>query len=204
MAAHFHGRGRLAALVLGPADDATTAGADIRLLSARKLVAYIDGGGRLAIRQTLEAAGKDIFLDAATVRGLLPELETKDRQDSIRHCTFSGVVALSYAWVRADDPDPAGAQLAQLRPVLVWWMCERARRKLGYEPTHIGKPDATIQTADFGVFIDFMSMHQPDSGWKEEWKCNTTYSKPEQKASFDRALGNIGLLYGHVGTSCSS
>ena len=45
VAAHFHGRGRIAALVLGPAGDATTAGADIRLLSARKLVAYIDGGG---------------------------------------------------------------------------------------------------------------------------------------------------------------
>ena len=56
VAAHFHGQGRLAALVLGPAGDATTAGADIRLLSARKLVKYIDGGGRLAIRQTLEAA----------------------------------------------------------------------------------------------------------------------------------------------------
>ena len=82
VAAHFHGRARLAALVLGPAGKRTTAGADIRLLSARKLVAYIDGGGRLAIRQTLEAAGKDIFLDAATVRGLLPELETKARSRS--------------------------------------------------------------------------------------------------------------------------
>jgi hypothetical protein len=38
VAAHFHGQGRLEALVLGPAGDATTAGADIRLLSARKLV----------------------------------------------------------------------------------------------------------------------------------------------------------------------
>ena len=195
-ATHFHDRARLAALVLGPAGDATTADADIRLLSARKLVAYIDGGGRLAIRQTLEAEGKDIFLDRETARALLPELETKD----MFRCTFSGVVALSYAWVRADDPDPEGAQLAQLRPVLVWWMCERARRKTVKYSKH-QKPDATIQTADFGVFIDFMSMHQPDSGWKEEWKCNTTYSKPEQKASFDRALGNIGLLYGHYGTS---
>ena len=84
-------------------------------------------------------------------------------------------------------------QLAQLRPVLVWWMCERARRKLGgqFYGAVGGPPDRTMQTADFGVFIDFMSMHQPDSGWKEEWKCNTTYSKPEQKASFDRALGNL-------------
>ena len=60
------------------ASGATTAGADIRLLSARKLVAHIDGGGKMEIRQALEAAGTDVFLDAATVRGLLPELETKD------------------------------------------------------------------------------------------------------------------------------
>ena len=85
------------------------------------------------------------------------------------------------AGVTPEDPDPERAQLLQLRPVLVWWMCERARRKTVDYAGH--RPDATMQTADFGVFIDFMSMHQPDSGWKEEWKCNTTYSKPEQKAS---------------------
>ena len=77
-APHFHGHDRLAVLVLGPAGDDSTAGADIRLLSARKLVAHIDGGGKMQIRQALEAAGTDVFLDAATVRGLLPELETKD------------------------------------------------------------------------------------------------------------------------------
>ena len=77
--------------MLGPAGGDSTAGADIRLLSARKLVAHIDGGGKMGIRQALEAAGQDVYLEAATVRGLLPELETKDRDS----CTFSGVVALS-------------------------------------------------------------------------------------------------------------
>ena len=88
-ASHFREQGRLALLVLGHSTggDATTAGADIRLLSARKLVAHIDGGGKMEIRQALEAAGTDVFLDAATVRGLLPELETKDDG----RCTFSGV-----------------------------------------------------------------------------------------------------------------
>ena len=81
----------------------------------------------MATRQALEADGQDLYLDAATVRELLPELETKDEHD---RCTFSSVVALSYARVTPADPDPAGAQLAQLRPVLVWWMCERARRRL--------------------------------------------------------------------------
>ena len=81
----------------------------------------------MGARQALEAAGADVFLDAATVRALLPKLETKDHM----RCTFSGVVALSYAWVTPADPDPQRAQLQALRPVLVWWMCERARRKQG-------------------------------------------------------------------------
>ena len=96
LAPHFHKQDRVAALVLPRGDDETTASADIRLLSARKLVAHIDGGGRMQIRQALEAAGTDVFVDAATVRKLLPELETKD--DGIWGCcTFSSVVALSYA-----------------------------------------------------------------------------------------------------------
>ena len=196
LAAHFREQGRLTLLVLGTAGGdspggATTAGADIRLLSARKLVAHIDGGGKMQIRQALEAAGTDVFLDAATMRGLLPELETKD----LNRCTFSGVVALSYAWVTPADPDPQRAQLQALRSVLVWWMCERARRKLG-DRARRGKGDATIQTADFGVFIDFMSMFQPD----DTTGATPAYTKPAEQASLKRALGNIGLLYGHAGT----
>ena len=93
VATHFHGQGRLAVLLLPRPDGGT---ADIRLLSARKLVKYIDGGGRMAIRQKLEAERPDLFVDAATVRKLLPELETKDDGNTPR-CTFSSVVALSYA-----------------------------------------------------------------------------------------------------------
>ena len=51
-APHFRHPRRVAALVLGPAGDDSTTGADIRLLSARKLVAHIDGGGKMQIRQT--------------------------------------------------------------------------------------------------------------------------------------------------------
>ena len=105
---------------------------------------------------------------------------------------------MSYARVTPADPDPAGAQLAQLRPVLVWWMCERARRKRGYEYGYNNsyKGDATIQTADFGVFIDFMSMFQPD----DTTGAKPAYTKPAEQASFGRALRNIGLLYGHAGS----
>ena len=49
------------------------------------------------------------------------------------------------------------------------------------------------ETADFGVFIDFMSMHQPDAGESEEDA--TPRTKPAEAASFYRALGNIGLLW---------
>ena len=52
-----------------------------------------------------------------------------------------------------------------------------------------------MQTADFGVFIDFMSMFQPDD------RTGFTYSVPTQQTSFGRALRNIGLLYGHRGSS---
>ena len=194
-APHFRAMGRLALLALGPAGGDSTAGADIRLLSARKLVAYIDGGGQMMIRQTLEAAGTDVFLDAATARAILPELETK-LDEVYTRCLFSGVVAVSYAWVTPEDPDPQRVQLLGLRPVLVWWMCERARRKLGgYESW--ADPDAAIQTADFGLFIDFMSMFQPD----DVSSTTPAYMKPAEQASFGRALANIGLLYGHRGST---
>ena len=53
-----------------------------------------------------------------------------------------------------------------------------------------------MQTADFGVFIDFMSMFQPD----DTTGAKPAYTKPAEQASFGRALRNIGLLYGHAGS----
>jgi hypothetical protein len=144
---HFHKADRLGALVLPsqgmlvlPPDsratgdvaflsltgkNLTTEAADIRLLSARKLIEHIDDGGRMERRQALEEAGTDIFLDTEELTLLLPEVETRDHN----RCTFSGIVALSYAWVTPEDPDPDRAQLTALLPVLAWFMCERARRK---------------------------------------------------------------------------
>ena len=149
---HFHGRARLAVLLLPPAAD-PEAGPDIRLLSARKLIKHIDGGGRMETRQTLQEQGIDIFLTAAETQAVLAELETTDT----RRCTFAGVVALSYAWITPGHPDLERKQVLDLRPVLVWYMCERARRQRGYRD---GIPDYTIRTEDFGVLIDYMSMFQ--------------------------------------------
>ena len=131
VAAHFHGRGRLAAA--GAADDLTTvAGADIRLLSARKLVAYIDGGGRLEIRQTLEAAGKDIFLDRETARGPLARARDEGceghvRRFNIRACTFSGVVDVAALRVGARRRPRPGGRAARAAPPRAGVVDVRAR-----------------------------------------------------------------------------
>ena len=71
----------------------------------------------------------------------------------------------------------------------------RAAELGGYESW--ADPDAAIQTADFGLFIDFMSMFQPD----DVSSTTPAYMKPAEQASFGRALANIGLLYGHRGST---
>ena len=98
--------------------------------------------------------------------------------------------------VRPADPDPERARSSRSSGRCSSGGCASARGGSSATMTRkrAGKPDATIQTADFGVFIDFMSMFQPDD------RRATTYSKPAQQASFGRALRNIGLLYGHGAT----
>ena len=104
-----------------------------------------------------------------------PAQETKDGD----RCTFSGAVALSYAWARRADPDPQRATAA-LRPVLVVVdVRARAADERRRAQRVGGEPDATIQTADFGVFIDFMSMFQSD---------DTTGAKP------GRECGRAGVV----------
>ena len=71
--------------------------------------------------------------------------------------------------------------------------------------------DATMKTADFGVFIDVMSLYQPDldtdtspTSVLDTAKLaytHDTHKKPEEQASFDRAIHNVGLLYGHKNTA---
>ena len=50
------------------------------------------------------------FLDTEELTLLLPEVETRDHN----RCTFSGIVALSYAWVTPEDPDPDRVLRGQL------------------------------------------------------------------------------------------
>ena len=106
-AKHFKSKGRLAVLMMPPGRshvvrlhrdgrhvanlpvDVTvesTETVDIRLLSARKLIKHIDGGGRMETRQTLQEQGIDIFLTAAETQAVLAELETTDT----RRCLVMG------------------------------------------------------------------------------------------------------------------
>ena len=89
------------------AGDATTAGADIRLLSARKLVAHIDGGGKMEIRQALEAAA-----------GRLPRNDARPSW-SARRSPHGRRPARSRAWWRsATRVTPAGARAERLARVV--------------------------------------------------------------------------------------
>lgn len=224
MVHNFHYMGRMACLLL-PQGDADVP--DIRLLDARKLIEYIDSGGKMVIRQTLEAERPDIFLTDTVVRSFLGELEVGNEPNSnqkemlaklsasseqfksagiksipLNCCTFPPVTGLSYAWVRPDNPDPTGEQLKSLRPVLAWYMCERARRKLGgpgLSTLADGSPNnsweaQSMQTMEYGVFIDFMSMYQPDDYTDVGPNKPPLYTVPTQQASFNRALNNIGLI----------
>jgi len=138
----------------------------MRLLDARKLIAYIDGGGIMQRRQELEAQGIDVFADGEAVRGTMAQ--SKGR--------FAGMIAVSYAWIRIDQPDPEGEQLLQLRNPLEYWCNEREAAGEG----------ATV------LLIDFMCMHQPDAEMKRT---------DAETSAFRRALFNIGVLYGHAGTA---
>ena len=100
---HFHGQGRLAVLVLGPAGDDSTAGADIRLLSARKLV-----------RTSTAAARWRSARPSRRRHGRLPRRGDGARPPPRARGTgkISGVVALSYAWVTPRRPRPAARAAA--------------------------------------------------------------------------------------------
>ena len=141
----------------------------------------------MEIRQALEAAGTDVFLDAATVRGLLPE--ARDDGRGPLH-----VLRRRRAQLRVGDarrPRPGGAA-AELRPVLVWWMCERAQ---GGKATVTKSPTPRSRrptSASSSTSCRCSSRTTPPAPSSEQ--------KPAEQASFGRALRNIGLLYGHAGS----
>lgn len=182
----------------------------IRLLDARELLYYFAEGGGIRRRQYMERLHPEVFCSQEFVEKLLADfaidLEQKDRGLSREHPVreqfyqFPGIVALSYARIGADadlpdpdGPDPEGEQVKMLLPVLEWYMSERANLimrvgKQNGKGRIVVKPQDAPCDPSFGMFIDFMSMHQPP------------FETGEQEA-FGAALSNIGLLYGHRRTA---
>ena len=116
------GRSRLELLVLGRRATATRPQRrdDRRRrhpgLSARKLVAHIDGGGKMEIRPGARGGGCGRVPRRGD--GARPPTRRSQTKEHRRATTFSGVVALSYAWVTPDpDPQRAHARRAGARVV---------------------------------------------------------------------------------------
>ena len=169
----FYDTDRLSKLVL---PDATTKKVDIHLLNVRKLIKYIDCGGRMIQRKELEKQQPDLFCSEEMTTELLKEAANDDvtRSDT---CMFPGIIALSYAWNEVDNPDPDGqrsaagtrtpccrggarwvtrvcvpacAELQALLPVLAWYLSERAFRRKKSDSLSRGMGRGTHEA---GIFI---------------------------------------------------
>ena len=128
----------------------STAGADILCFRRVRWARTCRRRARKSARSS-RRRGRDIFLD----RRRAPSSRARD--EGRRHCTCSR------AWWRLVTRGARG-QIPTFSAARARLVDVRARAADEAATVDSYKPDATIQTADFGVFIDFMSMHQPDSG----------------------------------------
>jgi len=138
-------------------------------------------------RQDLEASDSDAFLSLEEVRKLPLGPFGKLR-----------VLVLSYCWKGADHPDPDGEQLMRFAETLAREqdaaLCTMQKgysgartesNKTGYEP----KP---FPLGEFGVFMDWASLHQKDG------QGNRTDA---EAAAFRYALERMQVWYGHLQTT---
>ena len=100
------------------------------------------------------------------------------------------IIALSYCWAGPGQPDPENRLLSDV--------CEL----LGYLDTsrHFGDDDPAIKKLNIGdrevlVFWDYPCLYQKSDA-------TTQGVTLLQLDSFERGLGSINVLYGHVGTLC--
>eukprot|EP00961_Rhodomonas_salina_P224419 3033997-Rhodomonas_salina.1 len=190
----YHGINRLKELLL-PDDKGNTC---IRLLDGRELMRYIAEGGTMKRRQEMEASHPHLFANEQLVQILLDEMakERKCRDTKGEDFIFfPGIVAVSYAWADPSHPDPNGDQMRQLGPATEWYLSERSRlrQRVKRELNASGYPEAKISENEapnsvmFGVFLDYMCLHQaPFSEVEEEY--------------YKRAQFNVGILYAHERT----
>eukprot|EP00961_Rhodomonas_salina_P035693 480084-Rhodomonas_salina.1 len=151
-------------------------------------------------RQVMELENPRVFCQPEMIKELLEETareRTKKDVDGRPVTWYPGIVALSYAWASHEHPDPEGKQLKELVKALEWYMSERARLKLRVKREFNIGPGATTEgkvgeqespvTAIFGIFIDYMCLHQaPFKGYEEQY--------------WERELFNAGVLYAHERT----
>ena len=78
---------------------------DIKLVSGLKLLRHILNGKQMLRRQVLEENYPEIFCSVELTRVLVAELSQKTQSHVVN---FPGIVALSYAWLAPNNPDPEG------------------------------------------------------------------------------------------------
>jgi hypothetical protein len=147
-----------ASLEAALAVDEVLGSSPVRLLDARFIIELARGGGTLVRRQDLPEAA---FLSLDTLRRL------GDGIACLR------VIALSHPWLHPHHPDPHGSNLQRLARALALLLAER--------PLFPG--GQTWGGGTYGIFLDFMSLHQKGPHGEER-----TATEAEL---FKRALGNM-------------
>lgn len=191
----------------------------VRLLSARFLVSAATKGSVLPRRQDLEVTAPEAYCSYDVVRQCLDEaVVVADRQP--KDARFPGLVVVSYCWHGHHHPDPDGALIRQLAPILTWYAAERAKRfhrtvarcemdaerweargnKLKADDLRKTSQAFAAKDPDFAVFIDYWSLFQglePGAPPDREGPRRTAV---EQEA-FEMALAQMDLFYAHSGTT---
>ena len=131
-------------------------------------------------RKQLEKEQPTAFLDADEVETVLAEVAAAAKTGTAI-MSYPPILVLSYAWKGNEHPDPDGAFLADLAPLLEWYLSERASmQKRG-----------AVDSREIGLFMDFWSLHQRGNGVERtKW----------EDAVFKGALESMDVWYGHAGT----
>jgi len=98
------------------------------------------------------------------------------------------IAVLSYGWAAPHHPDPTGAQLQRLVPVL---------EAMVHSTQHgISKSTTTEKPAAWGIVWDFMSL--PQRGYTTGYDPQKDDRTPYQLGRFIKGLGSINVWYGAV------
>jgi len=162
----------------------------------------------LAFTDVIDAAWLLKLLDGEVMpecKGVVPQLvppEAKLSLETLRRTTIDGllpVAVLSYGWEGRRHPDPNGALLRRLRPVL-----EAMVHSCEHGPDQ-NKKDPDMKPAAWGILWDFMSL--PQRGYTTRYVDDERDADgnlirshddrtPYQLARFGKGLKGINVWYG--------